>query len=96
MVAKNKLLGSGKPEEKVVERIVEVPKFERMWLYSVECPEGKIVSTFEEYNKLMDAGWVDHPGKCTKLPGHESKFDGEIGKVVEETTEESDVDESDK
>ena len=75
MASNNTLLGSGEPPKIKVKVIVkEVGIFAPLWLYHEDCLDGCIVKTEEEYIKLLEAGWEDHPGKCASLPGHESLF----------------------
>jgi hypothetical protein len=97
MASKNQLVGSGKvyTEEEVKEE-VKVFKKAPMWLYSKECVEGRVIKTDEEIDKLLAAGWKDHPGKVVKLPGFEKLYEGEelvkITPVVEPVEVEEDID----
>ena len=72
MASKNKLLGSGKIDE-VAEESVEIV-FKRVWLYHKAVPAGLLITTQKQFNECTEAGWVDHPGKCNSLPGHEKLF----------------------
>lgn len=77
MASKNKLVGSGKiEEEKVIEEKKVQSEFEPMWLYRSDFPKGRIIKSLKEKRELVKEGWVDHPGKCTLLPGHEHLFEG--------------------
>jgi len=85
MASNNTLLGSGEPPKTKVEVIVkEVGVFDPLWMYHKDCLGGCIVKTKEEYIKLLEAGWEDHPGKCASLPGHEGLFISEEEEEEEE------------
>ena len=78
MASKNQLIGSGKvyTDEEMKEE-VKAFKNAPMWLYSKECIEGRVIKTDEEIDKLLAAGWKDHPGKVVKLLGFEKLYEGE-------------------
>ena len=75
MASKNTLLGSGKIEVDEEQPILD-EVFDPMWLYHTNFPEGKIVRSIKEKAVAIEEGWVDHPGKCTLLPGFEQLYEG--------------------
>jgi len=75
MASDNQLLGSGKPAGTVEERVVSRQPI--AWRFHKDCPQGKLVYTKEELEKLDKADWKDHPGKVQKLPGHEKVWEDE-------------------
>jgi hypothetical protein len=77
MASKNKLLGSGKPEEVEEEVPVMVPVKAPAWRYHVNCPKGKVFKTDEELAVADANGWKDHPGKVQLLPGSEDMFESD-------------------
>ena len=70
---KNRLLGQTYAEP---EKEIEINTFQPIWLYSADCPKGLVIKKQAEYDLLIEKGWVDHPGKCTLLPGFEDLFEG--------------------
>ena len=83
MVSKNKLLGSGVDYESLAKQLPrndEVQKIAPAWRFHKTCPEGRVIKTDKAIKELDKAGWVDHPGKVRKLPGHENMFKGEEDK----------------
>jgi len=82
MVSDNRLLGSGKIHTPTkAAQTVEV--FQPMWMFHKDHPEGEVVTKQVRYDKLIVAGWVDHPGKCTLLPGLEKWYEGGENKIEE-------------
>jgi len=83
MPSKNKLLGSGVllQEQGIVGHTE--PTFLRTpaWRYHKDCPQGKVCKTDKELDEADATGWKDHPGKVTKLPGHEYLFEEDKGKI---------------
>ncbi len=89
MASKNKLLSPGTVKgfkldvEDVVETApvskidVSVSKKAPAWRYHKTMPQGMIVKTDEELAQLDKAGWKDHPGKVTRLPGFENLYEGD-------------------
>jgi len=80
MASKNKLLGSGLPdkveEEKEISKLPDVKHTVPCFMYSKDCPEGKIFKIQSDLDALGPE-WKDHPGKVRLLPGHEKLFEGE-------------------
>jgi hypothetical protein len=74
MTSHNKLLGMGIVD--IPEIGTHLPSNERApaWRYHGSCTKGKIVLTDSELDKLDADGWVDHPGKLSKLPGLEKFY----------------------
>jgi len=83
---KNRLLGQTYAEP---EKEIEINTFQPIWLYSADCPKGLVIKKQAEYDLLIEKGWVDHPGKCTLLPGFEDLFEG--GEDIPEEEEEEEV-----
>lgn len=74
MASKNRLLGSGieyGEEEKKTIAAFDVPCF----MYSESNLSGILVKTTAQLKTLKEQGYVDHPGKCARLPGHEKLYD---------------------
>lgn len=47
-----------------------------VWRYHKDCPQGKVFKRDDDLAKAeAEGGWVDHPGKITRLVGHEKTFD---------------------
>jgi len=85
MASDNRLLGSGKTYSAAeVQQILE--NFDPIWMFHKDHPEGQVVKKQVIFDKLVEEGWVDHPGKCTLLPGLEKFYEGaeEEGEDVEE------------
>jgi len=93
MASNNRLLGSGKTysEEEVVQ-ILE--NFDPVWLFHKDHPEGQIVKKQVVFDQLIKEGWVDHPGKCTLLPGLEKYYEGD--KEIEEVEKVKEPEETEK
>jgi len=88
MASDNQLLGSGKAH--VLEENIQVAEtFERMLMFHKNHPEGQVVKERAVFDKLMKEGWVDHPGKCTLLPGLEKYYEGEEKEEEKEEVEKS-------
>lgn len=86
MASDNRLLGSGKSNEVTKEEILTQKKAPA-WRYHSICKTGKVVKTDKELKELDDAGWVDHPGKVSRLPGFEHLYE-EVETADEEVIEE--------
>jgi len=83
MASDNRLLGSGKTYSAAeVQQILE--NFDPIWMFHKDHPEGQVVKKQVVFDKLVEEGWVDHPGKCTLLPGFEKYYEGEIEESKEE------------
>ena len=95
MASNNSLLGSGKSYTPDKEPAPKGDFFVPRWMYHRDIPEGVLVRLEREFNKLSD-DWVDHPGKCTLLPGHEKIYqEVEPGTVdPDEKTEDMDAQET--
>ena len=50
--------------------------------YHKSCIGGKLFKYEDALEKAEAEGWVDHPGKITKLPGHEKLFNSQNVTVV--------------
>lgn len=72
MASKNNLLGSGVVEEP--EKKAPNQKFDPKFMYHRDCVEGVVVKTASKMKELLKDGWVDHPGKAKRLPGHEHLY----------------------
>lgn len=88
MASQNILLGSGLPQ------IPQIPGHKErtqnktpVFRYHKDCPGGKVINYDDELEKLGQ-GWVDHPGKIRRLPGHEKLYDdfNKINKPIEKPT----------
>lgn len=87
MASKNKLLGSGNPEEDEIVVSKEIDEsFSPLLMYSTEVIEGRVVRSLIEFTRLVKMGWKDHPGKVTRLPGHEALYDAEHETDAETTS----------
>jgi hypothetical protein len=75
MVSNNTLLNGAKVNQKVVHPSEVVQEHTPCFMFSEECPEGKVVKWDKELAELIEAGWVDHPGKVQKLPGHKKVWE---------------------
>ena len=61
--SKNKLLGSGVPEEEIIE-VPSIPTGKPpIWMYHIDVPEGKIFYSVDELQEAVKNGWVDTPAK---------------------------------
>ena len=90
MTSNNRLLG--RTYEDIADAADPVEVFAPKWLYHPTCPGGVIVKDSAKYAALTKEGWVDHPGKCILLAGHEKLFSGaaidaEVGAETIETDE---------
>jgi hypothetical protein len=75
MVSQNQLLGSGVPEQKPITKHIEPTNLKApAWRFHPECGD-RLCKTDAELDKLDAEGWVDHPGKARRLPGHEKTYD---------------------
>lgn len=79
MASKNKLILG--PEIVEEEQIQPVQAKAPAWRYHSSCREGKVFKTDEALAAADKAGWKDHPGKVSLLPGHEKLFQ-ESSKIV--------------
>jgi hypothetical protein len=81
MASQNRLLGMTYPDIPPIGE--DIPSNSRVpaWRYHKDCPKGKLVKRDDELDTLDAEGWVDHPGKLSKLPGLEQFYQ-------EESTEE--------
>jgi len=86
MAANNVLLGAGKvyTESDVIQIL---NNFAPLWMFHKDHPEGQIVRDQSKFDKLVEEGWVDQPGKCALLPGHEHLYQGDEKVEVEEEEE---------
>lgn len=76
MASQNTLLGSGLPAQPIAEGHKErEQKKTPCFCYHKDCPQGRLVKYDDELEKLDKEGWVDHPAKVLRLPGHEKKYD---------------------
>ena len=84
MASNNELLGSGKVSTK--KKKVESEDFYPTWLYHTDRPEGQIVKTQADFNKLIKKGWVDSPVKLYEeiTEEEEEEKEAEKAKVSEE------------
>jgi hypothetical protein len=79
MASKNILLGSGVSYDELISpQRDEVNKYTPCWRYSKDFPKGVLIKSDKVLEGLDSAIWKDHPGKVTKLPGHELLFEEEI------------------
>ena len=84
MASENRLLGQARAESKVA---IEVTLFNNCWLYHADTPKGILVKRKKLYDELIELGWVDHPGKCIRLKGHEDLFEENTEVEVEPEVE---------
>ena len=88
MPSKNRLLGSGVPEQESVIKHIEPTHLRTpVWRFHRDFPD-KLCKTDIELDKLDNEGWLDHPGKARLLPGHEKVWEAykkslEVSKVDE-------------
>jgi len=76
MPSQNRLLGSGIPEQGLVDKHIEPVNLRApAWRFHKDHPEGKLCKTDAELDKLDAEGWLDHPGKVRLLPGHEKVWE---------------------
>lgn len=75
-MSSNELLGSGLSREISISNHKEIEhKRTPTFRYHKDCIHGKLVKYDEELEVLEKQGWVDHPGKACRLPGHEKIYD---------------------
>jgi|SRR3989338_6041702 len=76
MASQNILLSpGGNTPQPIVEHKEPEHKRTPVWRYHKDCPQGKVINYDDELDKANATGWVDHPGKVTRLPGLEKIYD---------------------